>query len=561
MPAGSDASNHLLGLLTTLTSWMPKHHVVSVCLVLVGSTAAGLDSFTAVRSSEAIRKLTNSHAFRNGSIPLPLNISVEQHSMLMRYAKRGILPSDDDRRDVFLMMIVAHHLNMEDVLDRLADAVGRQLAVDVPCLSICSSLHVSNYLVDSTSRVRVRLPDPLIADITARIATKNFRNKCLTSLIKTSQCNGRDLWGHLSRVWFVDTIVSLRTVDLSGNNIETVADRAFTGFANLVNLFVAATVVRTGQLACMCRYLQRNQIRLIQQGAFYGLSMVTNLRLSSNRIKSIESGMFSGLQSLTTLHLNDNHIRSLGNTAFDGTLSLTKLWLENNYILMIKNGSFKRISTLSFLWLENNRISSIEGGAFDELPRLSKLSLAGNHILTIENGVFSALSSLNALWLDRNWIQSIQDNAFYGMSSLMELHLQNNHVQFIAKDMFHALSSLLFLNLASNQIQGIQSGAFAGLSSLQYLNLETNHIQSIQRGAFHGRCSVLVKNRIRTIKRDAFNGLPSLTKLSLRLNKIESIEKGAFTDLTSLAFLDLSKNHIERIDSGALTELPSLTEL
>ncbi|XP_062605814.1 leucine-rich repeat and transmembrane domain-containing protein 1-like isoform X3 [Saccostrea cucullata] len=94
-------------------------------------------------------------------------------------------------------------------------------------------------------------------------------------------------------------------LDLRGNQITTVGDKAFGGLSKLETL-----------------WLSSNKITTIQNNTFNGLQNLKILWLHSNNISVIQSNAFHGLPNLQTLNLWGNEITELGNNIFHG---LTKL--------------------------------------------------------------------------------------------------------------------------------------------------------------------------------------------------------------------------------------------
>ena len=243
--------------------------------------------------------------------------------------------------------------------------------------------------------------------------------------------------------------------------------------------------------------LDSNAITSIVNGAFTGLTNLTELVLSRNQITTLDAGVFLDLQSLQMLQLHRNSITSIVKGAFTGLTNLKTLHLSRNHITTLDAGVFLDLQSLQMLQLHTNSITSIVNGAFTGLTNLITLSLSSNYITTLDAGMFLGLQSLQTLYLRRNSIASIVKGAFEGLFNLTQLFLDDNDITYIAHEAFVGLHGLSFLSLPGNNLinfsedvvrdlkQGIQVN-FVGnplhcdchITGLQHL-LKTGYIESL----------------------------------------------------------------------------------
>ncbi|KAL8623643.1 hypothetical protein ACOMHN_051085 [Nucella lapillus] len=80
------------------------------------------------------------------------------------------------------------------------------------------------------------------------------------------------------------------------------------------------------------RNLSRNEISIIEPGAFEGLQNLRHLDMSFNRIGTINSSMFTGLPKLEKLWLNNNHINTIPDGTFNDLTSLRRIDFGSDYL-------------------------------------------------------------------------------------------------------------------------------------------------------------------------------------------------------------------------------------
>ncbi len=105
--------------------------------------------------------------------------------------------------------------------------------------------------------------------------------------------------------------------------------------------------------------LAQNQFPVIQENTFKHLNVCEHLYLNDNEIKTIETGAFNGLDSLTKLSLSDNEIQVIGHDIFVGLTECTELLLNKNKISTIESGALQGMKSLIWLDLAENLLTTL----------------------------------------------------------------------------------------------------------------------------------------------------------------------------------------------------------
>nr|AIO08223.1 variable lymphocyte receptor C [Petromyzon marinus] len=149
--------------------------------------------------------------------------------------------------------------------------------------------------------------------------------------------------------------------------------------------------------------LDFNQLASIDAKAFWGLSNLTYLTITSNnQLQTLPAGVFDQLTELGTLGLQSNQLKSLPERVFDKLTKLTLLDLYNNQLQSIPKGAFDKLTNLQTLELSTNQLQSVPHGAFDKLTNLQTLDLRNNKLQSVPDGAFDSLAQLSDLQLYNN---------------------------------------------------------------------------------------------------------------------------------------------------------------
>ncbi|XP_071478267.1 G-protein coupled receptor GRL101-like [Diadema antillarum] len=180
-------------------------------------------------------------------------------------------------------------------------------------------------------------------------------------------------------------MTSLRTLDLSHNQIGNIHRNSFAGLGQLINL-----------------HLGFNSIKVIERSTFQDLSNLKWLDLDSNQLTTLTSGTFEELTSLTDLILRRNRISHIEVGAMRGLGRVTGISLTNNSIQELRKGMLDGLSSVSWMSLRRNPLSYIEPGTFDNTPEITYLGLLQTELDNLHPDMFRGLTKLERLSTDDN---------------------------------------------------------------------------------------------------------------------------------------------------------------
>ena len=226
------------------------------------------------------------------------------------------------------------------------------------------------------------------------------------------------------------------------------------------------------------------QVRVLDTASLKNYSNLEKLYLDGNNLKTIQAGAFSKQQHLTLLDLKENKLDNISAETFRGLGSLTSLRLDHNKLQKIYRGGFSFMPMIECIDLSFNKISDLEEGAFDRLDHLKTLLLNGNKLKRIHSGTLGNLMSLTRLELASNQIQAIDEGVFSCSPLVKTLVLKANKLHGIPKEIFLDLQFLDHLDMSQNPVYYIESDALIGLRSLQTIKLNDCNISGIQNNTF-----------------------------------------------------------------------------
>ena len=312
--------------------------------------------------------------------------------------------------------------------------------------------------------------------------------------------NLNSLWVTKSKLGRISTkafeqLPHLRNLAFSNSNLNKI-DEYFAANSSVIEL-----------------YLSGNQIESIHENAFSGLNNLVRLDLTDNQLKSLPNGLFSyqnGLHSLKQLFLQRNQLSQI-DTIFAGNSTMVHLSLAENKIASLHENSFFGLSKLEWLDLRSNQLTALPRNVFSiqkGLRSLKKVNLVANEFSEI-NANFISGSTLEELKLSLNRISRVHQDAFSGLNNLTIISFQRNHLESLPRNLFSLHKGLKEVDLSFNWFTEIHAN-FLTSQSLVYLSLEDNVISRIDANAFPVEAN------------------PLLADLSLAFNQIESIPKKVF---------------------------------
>ena len=135
-------------------------------------------------------------------------------------------------------------------------------------------------------------------------------------------------------------VTNIYSIDLTDNNLTTVAQHSFRPIKNLENL-----------------YLEKNRLKEIKDGTFEGNTKLTRVQLSRNNIRHFTKDSFP--ETLKRLDLDGNRLVHLKSNMFCKMKVLGFLQLQENYITFIDEDTFKFNTQLRTIYLQRNKITTL----------------------------------------------------------------------------------------------------------------------------------------------------------------------------------------------------------
>ncbi|XP_072455306.1 extracellular matrix protein 2 isoform X2 [Notamacropus eugenii] len=302
----------------------------------------------------------------------------------------------------------------------------------------------------------------------------------------------------------------LRSLELIGNSISCIPDKAFHGTPNLEKLD-----------------LRKNKITSsgIGPNAFKRLKKLTHLYLDGNSLAQFPPALPPRLQELK---INENNLQVVDEDNLAGMQQLIALELEGNQLSEsnVSPLAFASLKSLAYLRLGKNQFRIIPQG----LPAsIEELYLENNQIEEIKETSFNHTRNINVIILHHNQIEEnrIDPLAWIHHENLESIDLSYNKLYHVPS---YLPKSLLHLVLVGNQIERIPGYVFGHMKpGLEYLYLSFNQLNDggIHPVSFHG----------------AYH---SLREIFLDYNELKSIPCG-ISRMTSLRLLRLNNNKIRRL--------------
>ena len=215
----------------------------------------------------------------------------------------------------------------------------------------------------------------------------------------------------ISSIHFLPSLPDLEYLDMSRNNITTLAAGVTQSLPHLKTLLLAENMMESSSFSH--HNLQH-------------LSYLETLDIAQNRL--------AGYLAPTTLQRFPSNIKTLD--------------LSFNQLQGIRGNTFRSLSSLKCLHLQGNLIEEVEDFAFLGLVSLTSLDLSHNNILTLSDESLAGLPSLEILSLNHNHLQVVSGLWLVGTPLLMELLVMDNDITNVEEDAFEGLENIREINLA-----------------------------------------------------------------------------------------------------------------
>ncbi|XP_047025787.1 chaoptin isoform X2 [Helicoverpa zea] len=386
---------------------------------------------------------------------------------------------------------------------------------------------------------------------------------------------------------------TIKTLDLSENNIEFIDPFAFAELHSLTTLKMAnglADVVKIlpfeplkALIELQYLDLSNNKLKNVPDTSFHFLYKLKRLNLQDNYIDHFSKGTLQGdiHVQLESICLSQNQIRQIVQHAFVGLKELQEVLIEDNLIELIQRRAFTSLDNLKKINLKGNRIYEISEEAFQNIPALTELDISFNNLDTFKFSIFDQVGSATALKVNASYNRIItltDSNApsfftsnFYpppkaqslGTVSvnIRVLDFSHNNITYIAPYYFrHADLTLTELHLSHNKLRNITREVFGSMHMLQYLDLSHNYIYQMEYDCFKRVKNLqiinLSHNHIIELPVEIFHDMQSLTSVDLSDNHIKNLADNLIPS-PALERLDLSDNGLSRIPTNCLSPAAS----
>ncbi|CAH0674102.1 unnamed protein product [Spodoptera exigua] len=386
---------------------------------------------------------------------------------------------------------------------------------------------------------------------------------------------------------------TIKTLDLSENNIEFIDPFAFAELHSLTTLKMANGLADTVKLLPFeplkalieLQYLDlsNNKLKNVPDTSFHFLYKLKRLNLQDNYIEHFSKGTLQGdiHTQLESICLNVNQIRQIVMHAFVGLKELQEVLIEDNLIELIQRRAFTSLDNLKVINLRGNRIYEISEEAFQNIPALTELDISFNNLDTFKFSIFDQVGSATALKVNASYnrIITLTDSnapSFYTSNlypppkaqslgtvsvNIRVLDFSHNNITYIAPYYFrHADLTLTELHLSHNKLRNITREVFGSMHMLQYLDLSHNYIYHMEYDCFKRVKNLqiinLSHNHLIDLPVEIFHDMQKLTSVDLSDNHIKNLADNLIPS-PALERLDLSDNGLSRIPTNCLSPAAS----
>ena len=175
--------------------------------------------------------------------------------------------------------------------------------------------------------------------------------------------------------------------------------------------------------------LSTNELVSVRKEMFRGLTSLTDLSLRSNGIKAITDDTFANLPNLTSVNLNGNPGLHVSDNVFGTNKRLKHVHLSRCELETVPIIALSTVATLTTLELDWNPLGTIPSLTFAKLTQLQTLNLFSCSLTSIADDAFAGLDQLFVLNLAENELTEIPDGAFDNCChALQNLYLNDNEL-------------------------------------------------------------------------------------------------------------------------------------
>ncbi|KAJ3619370.1 hypothetical protein MTP99_005058 [Tenebrio molitor] len=148
--------------------------------------------------------------------------------------------------------------------------------------------------------------------------------------------------------------------------------------------------------------LDKNQISIIEEEAFFNLPLLGAIQINGNRLSVLNSDCFKYLPRMATFHAEHNKIQSLKNSFFQ-IIKQDNGYVNLNYneLNVLKNFFAGLSAENTSVTLAENQIKELPVGIFDGYSFYS-LDLSHNLITDVSEEFLQSYVRIQIIWFDKN---------------------------------------------------------------------------------------------------------------------------------------------------------------
>lgn len=197
--------------------------------------------------------------------------------------------------------------------------------------------------------------------------------------------------GRFPQMGFLAEVVNLRMLVITGSSLTHIPAAWFKQLYSLKTLKLSGV-----------------QLENLHENAFRGLINLNYLDLSYNNLQQITGTMLKPLRkTLETLILSRNSLTQIGGDCMSGLYSLRFIDVSENWLTNVYADSFLGMTYLSALYLNKNRLTSLPTDIFRDQLQLESLSVADNYLVEFPKAILKLKNSLVNMDLSSNELREV----------------------------------------------------------------------------------------------------------------------------------------------------------
>jgi Leucine-rich repeat (LRR) protein len=242
-----------------------------------------------------------------------------------------------------------------------------------------------------------------------------------------------------------------------------------------------------GMISLRTLNLLGNNIKDLPSGVFAGLSSLEQLMLGENKIEELPKNVFADLTSLENLTLNDNQIKVISGNVFQGLTRLRTLWLHSNPLVRLPAELLRGLSQMHELFL-GGALEEIPEKLFQDTPALYQLTIhSWGSLKALPPKLLHGLTKLGVLGIDGGDFKTVPEGFLFGLNSLWLLELPSNGIAELPSTLLRDQKKVWIINLAGNYLTKLPQDIFKGLEFNEAINevyLQNNFLTDIPPATF-----------------------------------------------------------------------------